>query len=460
VVRDRPERRLAAIAIEAPPVVADIEDPLARSQLLRAEDGRRRLERILLMLPAALQDFTPAHAAELFCEAVADIAEAQTVVGVLPDHSRQPIAFGIDPEEIPGLSELSGAAPLAPAFDGNVVYIGDTASLPDGVFEESFPGALGDRAFRSLVALPVRGHRPRPYGVLFMTHRRRRAFSERQIALAGALTAPFGRMLELSDAVTEQKRISTALQESLLPPLLPAIPRLDLAAVYQPSGYGNLVGGDFYDLAPNSVGGCDILLGDASGVGPEAAGLAGIARYTARALAESGRSPSEILSQLNTAIVRAATDGRFCTATLARLHLDEADASLPVELASSGHPPAIVIRRDRTVTTANSETGMALGIIDQAPVAQVALTLEAGDALVLYTDGVVEARNPGGELFGQDRLLAVLALAAGRSAEGIARRLELAVRDHRGQRQGDDVAIVVVRFQAELRKFGGGPLTP
>ena len=164
--------------------------------------------------------------------------------------------------------------------------------------------------------------------------------------------------------------------------------------------------------------------------------MAGIARYTARALAESGRSPSDILSQLNAAIVRAATDGRFCTATLARLHLDEAEESLPVELASSGHPPAIVIRSDRTVTTANSETGMALGITDQAPVAEVALILEAGDALVLYTDGVVEARNVDGELFGRERLLAALALAAGRSAEGIARRLELAVATTAGNVRG------------------------
>jgi sigma-B regulation protein RsbU (phosphoserine phosphatase) len=225
--------------------------------------------------------------------------------------------------------------------------------------------------------------------------------------------------------------------------LLPTIPGVEICARYRPSGLGNLVGGDFYDIFPNGNGGWVLLVGDACGIGPEAAGLAGIARYTARALAETSVAPAAMLGHLNRALLRAAPDDRFCTAVI--LGFEMGADGLAADFASAGHPAVYKIAADGSVSVASESTGMILGVVEDASVGEASLELSPGEALVLYTDGVTEARNDAGEQFGDERLVAVLEEAVGRSAEGIARRVELAVIDHRGPRNSDDVAIVVLR---------------
>jgi serine phosphatase RsbU (regulator of sigma subunit) len=286
--------------------------------------------------------------------------------------------------------------------------------------------------------------------VLLLAHHRARAFSEHQITLVGALLAHLARSIEMCDAVAAQTRIATALQESLLPPLLPVVEGVELAARYRPSGSGNLVGGDFYDVFPDRAGGWYLLLGDASAIGPEAAGLARVARYTARALADPAPPPGEILGQMNVALLRAASEGRFCTALLARFsRLAGSEQVVAVSLASSGHPRADVQRADGRVEPACEATGALLGVIDGAAVAEAELFLAPGDAAVFYTDGDIEARDNMGELFGEEGVVEVLTEATKRSAEGIARRLERAVLDHRAAGDRDDMAIVVVRVRPE-----------
>lgn len=411
----------------------------ARSRVLQSAAERERLERTLLMLPNALDDYTPLHAAEVFAQAACEIAGARLVLIALPESLRSPVLRGPDAVRLDGALDPASVPALAPAFDGQVVYLEDALDqLPPNQLSRTTDG----RDLRSLAALPVRGRGARTLGVLCLGHHRSHAVSERQIALGAALAVHLGHTIEVTDAVAEQTRISLALQQSLLPPLLPSIPGLDIAARYRPSGEGNAVGGDFYDVFPTGAGCWSVLLGDASGIGPEAAGLAGVARYTARALAESASPPAEILRQLNLAVLRAAADGRFCSAVLASITVtgDSAD----VALASAGHPSAY-LQRGTHVEAVTGGTGTILGLSEDAVVTERQLRLGPGDAMVLYTDGVVEARGATGELFGDDRLARVLASASGRSAEGIARRVEREVLDHRGPRSDDDVAIVVAR---------------
>jgi serine phosphatase RsbU (regulator of sigma subunit) len=117
-----------------------------------------------------------------------------------------------------------------------------------------------------------------------------------------------------------------------------------------------------------------------------------------------------------------------------------------VTLANGGHPPAMILRDHGEVEPVEGESGMLLGLFPDASIVDQRLRLLPGDAIVLYTDGVIEARNPtSGEFFGQERLEALLSQCAGRTADGIARRLELAVIDHQAGQTLDDVAILVVR---------------
>ena len=152
-----------------------------------------------------------------------------------------------------------------------------------------------------------------------------------------------------------------------------------------------------------------------------------------------------MLTQLNEAMLRQNLEERFFTAVYARV--TPRDGGVEVTLSSAGHPPSAVLRDDETVELLNRRPGMLLGVFPDPDLEDGRVVLEPGDTLVLYTDGVVEARDDSGEQFGFDRLQALLATCTGRSADGIARRLELAVLDHQGEKIPDDVAILVLRAQ-------------
>lgn len=421
----------------------DVEEAGFRSRLLQADAERERLERVLLMLPKASEELSMESLVETLANACCELTGARTAIALLPDHLSAPVVAGVDSRSLAKPLLISPAPIFAPAFDGNLVYVDDATRV-----ELADIGAFSDgRSVRSIVVIPIVGRRHRrPIGVLALLHHRARAFSERRVSLAGSIAAQLGYSVETTDFVAEQSRISNALQQSLLPPLMPSVPGLEVSACYRPSGSGNLVGGDFYDVFPDGAGGWDLLLGDASGIGPEAAGLAGIARYMARALAESALAPGAMLEHVNRALLRSTTGGRFCTAVIARFAVRAGSAD--VEIASAGHPPALLLRSDGTTIPSVTSTGMVLGVLDDAPVGVAELSLGPGDALVFYTDGVSEARDAKGDFFGEDGIAAVLRDSAGRSAEGISRRLDRAVLDHRGSRNSDDVAILVVRHPA------------
>ena len=171
--------------------------------------------------------------------------------------------------------------------------------------------------------------------------------------------------------------------------------------------------------------------------------MTGVARYSIRAIAPSESRPAAVLARLNEALLRQATDDRFLTAVLACID-PAGDQGLRIELASGGHPPPLVLGDDETVTAVDTAGGTLLGTLPMTDLRDVAVALAPGDALVLYTDGVVEARDAEGRQFGQDGLAALLATCAGRSAAGIARRVELAVLAH-SPNLADDMAVVVIR---------------
>jgi sigma-B regulation protein RsbU (phosphoserine phosphatase) len=284
--------------------------------------------------------------------------------------------------------------------------------------------------------------------VVYLGHHRAHAFEARHERLVGGLCSQLGGALEHCTLFAERTRVANALSASLLPPLLPGIADIDAAARYRPSGTdagapGNLVGGDFYDLFEIGDGRFGLLLGDVSGVGPEAAALTGVARYTVRAVAAPKEPPCGVLSRLNEALLRLGSE-RFLTAVYATVE-PKVDGGVPVVLCSGGHPPGLVLRDDESVETLDRDTGTLLGVFPTVELADHTIVLRPGDALVLVTDGVLEARDDDGSQFGFERLEPLLATCAGRSAAGIARRIERSVLDHRGERADDDMAIVVLR---------------
>jgi PAS domain S-box-containing protein len=237
-----------------------------------------------------------------------------------------------------------------------------------------------------------------------------------------------------------ERHIARTLQASLLPPRLPEIEGLDAGARYLAGGEGTVVGGDVYDLFP--VGDeWAFLVGDVCGKGAEAAALTAMVRYTLRAEAVHRARPRDVLGLVNQAILRQFQDGRFCTVLHGRVRIEPGSAR--VRIAAAGHPPPFVLRASGALE-AVSCSGALLGVISAVSHRDVHLTLEAGDALVCFTDGVTEGRGPGG-MFGDVGLGETLAACAGLDADAIAERITRAALDFQGGRTLDDLAVLVLR---------------
>jgi sigma-B regulation protein RsbU (phosphoserine phosphatase) len=245
-----------------------------------------------------------------------------------------------------------------------------------------------------------------------------------------------------AELLTSRERlahIAHTLQASLLPPLLPEIPGVELASLYRPAGEGNEVGGDFYDVFELTDTRWALVLGDVCGKGPEAAAVTALARYTLRASAiRNPRKPATVLSELHEAMSRQRPDS-FCTVAYAVVQPDRRH----VDLVLGGHPPALLVRPDGTVERIGGR-GPMIGLVERWSARSEAVRLREGDTVVLYSDGVTEARR-GRELFGDERLRGAVSEAIGGTAADIVRAIEAAVLRFSSE-LSDDVAVLAAQM--------------
>jgi serine phosphatase RsbU (regulator of sigma subunit) len=246
----------------------------------------------------------------------------------------------------------------------------------------------------------------------------------------------------------EAENLAHILQRSLLPPCLPEIPGVELAARYHPAGDHAEVGGDFYDAFSLGEDRWGFLIGDVAGKGPGAAAMTAVVRHTARATARvSGglRVPEAV----NAALLESDHDEGFATMAYGDLRL--AADHVAVRLLYCGHPPALLVRTGGCIAAVEGR-GPLLGQFPVVNVEPVALTMFPGDVLVLMTDGVLEARAPrSGRQFGpcfleEQGITAVLAETRGQPADVIARHIEERTVAFSGGGPGDDLAVLVLRI--------------
>jgi sigma-B regulation protein RsbU (phosphoserine phosphatase) len=259
--------------------------------------------------------------------------------------------------------------------------------------------------------------------------RERREYERELVAARNRAEAAEGRARELAQT----------LQATFLPPTALEIPGLDLGGVYRPAGDGTEVGGDFYDVFATGRGTHVVVLGDVSGKGASAAVVTALARHVVRAEALRQDSPAGVLSVLHEAIRHAHPD-RFCTAVLLEISVGE---DVEVKIAAAGHH--LPIRTDGTTTSRVGSTGTLLGMLDDIHLVDEVIILGRNEVLVLFTDGITEARSDGGEFFGESRVEALAAAHAAEPAADIACALgDAAIQFQHGQPR-DDIAVVVLR---------------
>jgi serine phosphatase RsbU (regulator of sigma subunit) len=278
----------------------------------------------------------------------------------------------------------------------------------------------------------------------FATSESERRFDEDDLELGRQIAARAALAVDNARLYDERSSIARRLQESLLPPSLPQIDGLELAARFRAAGEGNEVGGDFYDVFELGPGSWCAVIGDVSGKGADAAAVTGQARYTLRAAALHETNPSRLLSELNEALLRQGTGDHFCTVVAVRIDLED---GLPARMVacSGGHPLPMLVRADGSAS-AVGRPGTLLGVVADPDLVDVELELHADDALVLYTDGVTEARAPE-RVYGVAELAELLEAVEQRDAAGLARAVESAALSARDREPRDDIAILVLRME-------------
>jgi serine phosphatase RsbU (regulator of sigma subunit)/PAS domain-containing protein len=261
-----------------------------------------------------------------------------------------------------------------------------------------------------------------------------RRFSNDDLELAHELARRAASATENARLYSQLEHVATTLQRSLLPPELPQVPGWGFRSLYLPAGGEADVGGDFYDVFPTAAGWMAVM-GDVVGRGPAAASLTAMGRYTLRTAGSLVGTPTMGLARLNENL-RARGDMALCTAAVVLLREDGGDASL----VCAGHPLPYLIRDGQPRPV--GRTGPLLGAFEQGHWLAATLDIRAGDVLVLYTDGVLDARGPNSR-FGEERLEQTLGGVT--SAEEAVERIQKALLDFGGPDQDDDIAALAIQ---------------
>ncbi|MCY0956587.1 PP2C family protein-serine/threonine phosphatase [Streptomyces sp. H27-H5] len=272
------------------------------------------------------------------------------------------------------------------------------------------------------------------------------------LILISAFVTFFAHLREVHEAqLTQLRSVAEAAQQVVLRPLRERMGPLRVASVYLAAEAEALIGGDLY-AAARTAHGTRLLIGDVRGKGLDAVGEAAVVLGAFRAAAHLDAGLPELVARLDAAVAadrdeEDGTPGRpegegFTTAAV----VDVPDRGTTVEVVSCGHPPPLLLRGDRVVALEVAHPAPPLGLaelVDSGYTAQ-SFAFEPGDVLLLYTDGVIEARDASGAFYPlQDRAAAARPGAAGPAA--LLRRLCADLLRHSpGGRLGDDAAMVAV----------------
>lgn len=243
--------------------------------------------------------------------------------------------------------------------------------------------------------------------------------------------------------LAEQARVAETLSRSLRPSLLPTLTGVALGATYRPAGDGHEIGGDFYDVYPVGEHWA-FSLGDVSGKGARSAAVTALARYTLRALTREEDTPSQTVSSLNTQVISETEDQEVYLTLVHGRMFPRPDGKLEVKLTLGGHPRPVLVPADGRPITPIGEPGTAVGLLPDIETSDTDVLLAPMDALVMFTDGVTEARR-GRDFFGEEGLVEVLEELRGADASVIADGLLEAVLSYQAFDAADDIAVLVIQ---------------
>jgi len=417
--------------------------PLERARLTEHDRVRRARLSFLaeasdLLAGSLDQEKTIALAAQLVVPRLAAWCAA-----LVPDEDgelRPAYVWHADESQVDALTALLGQAPppeLAPGDDALRWSLAGPAPGPGS-------GTAAELAADPAWCFPLVA-RDRSLGVFIIGRPREGALAREAVDLAEDLTRRVALAMDNARLYSEQRQANNALQRSLLPPELPDIPGMELAAGYEAAGEGNEVGGDFYDVFEATTGRWRFAIGDVCGKGPEAAAVTGLTRHALRILAREGHDVPTVLERLNALIVDEGVRARFITLIHGELRpAAGAGEAATVSLVCAGHPPALVLRRAGGVETVTDSQPL-LGVLDGVTFEQNMVRLFRGDVLLCVTDGVTERRSGDRLLDDDDGLRRLLGECPDLNAGSVVARIQRAVREFGSDPPTDDLALLVFR---------------
>jgi serine phosphatase RsbU (regulator of sigma subunit)/ligand-binding sensor protein len=365
-----------------------------------------------------------------------DAATGQLVLKAVHGLSPQYLSKGPVPMD---RSEIDKAA-----MEGGPVYVADLAADPRILY----PAEMLKEGIRSIlvVGLKVQG---RPLGALRIYAEGKRRFHRSELALTDALANLSAIAIEnakLYEEALEKERLeyelglAAQIQAHLLPTECPRLEGFDIAALNEPC---RQVGGDFFDFIPEAGGRrWGVVIADVCGKSMGAALLMATARSALRVQSEHCTTPAEIVTRVNISLCRDTRPEEFVTLFLGKLDT----RTRVLHYANAGHNRPVLYHADRTSQLESS--GMVCGVLADNTYHESDVQLESGDILLLYTDGLNEARNPDHGFFGLERTRRVILDNRERPAAEIVAMLRDEVRKFADSReQSDDLTLVLIKVK-------------
>ena len=308
--------------------------------------------------------------------------------------------------------------------------------------------SISDLKIRSVMCVPLLTPDNKAIGILQLDTSDRRQFNEDDldvlaaVASQAAISIQNASMLESlleRERLNRELKIAEQVQKRFLPQGVPTVPGYEFFAHYQPTYE---VGGDYYDFVPLPGDRMAMALGDVSGKGVAAALMMAKFSGDTRYCILTENAPAPTATRLNNLLCAAGIEDKFITLSLSVLDA----ATRKLTLTSAGHTPVIIRRADGRAEEVGQEvSGLPLGVMEDSVYQQTEVQLNQGDVVVIYSDGVTDARSPGDELYDSQsnhRLLKRVAQSAG-GPEAVGRAILQEIREFSaGHSQADDITLV------------------
>jgi len=306
---------------------------------------------------------------------------------------------------------------------------------------------------RSELAVPLI-YKDKVIGVLDLEHTKKGFFSEdhqrtittlaAQIAIAIENARLYEQIARQEGRLERDLAMARELQVRLLPQAFPQLGHLEIAAKFSPA---RTIGGDLYDFLTYSQSRVGLVIGDVSGKGAPAAIYAALVAGILRSHAPMEPAPAEMLAAVNYSLVERRIDAQF----VSLIYCIWDDASLTLQVANSGLPRPVYCHKGKTQMI--EATGLPLGLFEDAEYDEFVFQAEADDIFVFFSDGILDATNRAGELFGRTRLEKIIAECSTQPADSIVKSIFKAAADHAsGVETFDDQTVVAIKVKGSTPK--------